>query len=446
MQAKTSTVHALAQRALALRAEDLPVATREAVVDVVLDCVIAAVAGAASPAAKAARAAARATYAPGSSSLWFSGGAKLRADGVLLANCTAASILDLDDGHRPAAGHPGAAIIPSCFAFAEETAASFDDLAAAIVAGYEIATRVAAARDFAKLDTLSTGRWSNYGVAAAGGLLRRCSEEEIAQAMSIAGAHGPNVSASRYSAIMGNHTKEGIPWSSVTAATALTLAQNGFTGPTDILDHSDYFDAAAILRDEHAPHAVTRVYFKPYSCCRWAHAALDALLALKEERGFAAEAIESIDVATFSRALTLNNACDPRTLEGAQYSVPFVLGVAVTRGRRALLPMKAECLHDPESVAVASRVRLSVDPALDAQFPATTAARLAVRLKTGETLSREVIYPFGDPANPMTRPALWAKFDEALEGRDTRNIRAALQAFEQGSWRELADALAQEPA
>lgn len=441
-----STLHVLAERALALQSAGLPDRTREAVVDVVLDCVTAALAGASSPAAKAMRAFVRATYAPGRSSIWFAGGATLRADGALLANCTAASILDLDDGHRPAAGHPGAAIIPSCFAFAEETDASFDALAAAIVAGYDIATRIGAGRDLAKLDTLSTGRWSNYGVAAAAGLLRGFTHEQIVQAMAIAGVHGPNMSASRYSAIMGNHTKEGIPWSSATAAMAATLAQDGFTGPIDILDHPDYFDAAAILRDEDAPHAVTRVYFKPYSCCRWAHAALDALLALMEERGLVADEIAAIDVATFQRALTLNNAADPRTLEGAQYSVPFVLGVAATRGRRALLPMKADSLHDPASVAVARRVHLSVDPALDAQFPATTAARLDLSLKSGEKLSREVIFPFGDPGNPMSRADLWTKFDEALQGRDTTRIRVALEAFEQGSWRELAAALAQAPA
>ena len=137
-----------------------------------------------------------------------------------------------------------------------------------------------AARDFSRLDTLSTGRWCAYGVAAAAGLLVRDTPQVLAMAFSIAGALSPGLSAAGYSALMGNQVKEGIPWAVMTGLTALELARQGLTGPLDILDHPDYFDADAITAGLGAGSALTAVYFKPYACCRWIHAAIDALLEL----------------------------------------------------------------------------------------------------------------------------------------------------------------------
>src|SRR5690606_34145344 len=121
------------------------------------------------------------------------------------------------------------------------------------------------------------------------------------------------------------------------------------------------------------------VYFKPYSCCRWAHAAIDGLTDILEREGLKREAIQSVEVHTFERALKLNNDADPDTLEAAQYSVPFVLGVAAVQGREALLPLTENSLHHPETVAFARRVELLVDDTINARFPATTGARIIIK-------------------------------------------------------------------
>lgn len=435
-----SALRHLAQYALDFKTDALASQTLAMVHNCVLDCVAAALAGAHSGGAAAARATALAQFGPGKTSVWFSGGAKALPGAAILANCTAASIMDLDDGHRAACGHPGAAIIPSCLALAEEVGASHAQLIAAIVVGYEVCVRVAAGRDLSRLATLSSGKWCNYGVAAAGALLRGCTLEQMVQAMAIAGVHGPNQDAAGYSRVMGNHVKEGIPWSSLTGYMAVGLAVNGFTGPTDILDNPAHFDADAIAAGLGRSHAIERVYFKPYSCCRWAHAALDALLAMLETDGIRPEAVESIEVRTFSRALRLNNEFDPPTLEGAQYSIPYVLGVAAAHGRSALLPLTEDRLHDPAALAFARKVQLVVDPQLDQRFPQTTAARVRLTTRTG-THEREVIYPLGDPDNPMSQDLLLDKFGALTRAMDVRAVRDGLDDFRDGSYRKLVDAL-----
>lgn len=436
----TATLGTLADFALSLKAASLPGVTRDAVRNTVLDCAAASLAGAAAEGARAARSAAVAAFGSGPVSLWFSE-AKVPAAAAALANCTAASILDLDDGHRAATGHPGAAIIPSCLAVAEEVGASYEDLVAAIVVGYEVAVRVAAGRDFSRLDTMSTGKWCNYGVAAAVGRLRGASRETLIQAMATAGVHGPNQSAAGYSKVMGNHAKEGIPWSSLTGILSVALAEQGFTGPTDILDHPTYFDAAAILRGLGRSFQIDRTYFKPYSCCRWAHAALDGLFAILGEDGVGVDEVKAVEIHTFARALKLNNEPDPDTLEGAQYSVPFCLGVGAHYGRDALLPLTGDRLHDSKAVAFARKVELLVDPALDARFPETTAARIVLKTARGD-FEREVIHPLGDPDNPMDRSRLMEKFRIATRGLAVEPILDAVAAFDAGDYRPLIRALA----
>lgn len=387
----------------------------------VLDVLGAAAAGFDTPSAEALRRVVRRCFRDGAASIWF-GPEKLPGPAAAACNSGAASALDVDDGHREAAGHPGSAVIPAALAVAEETGASGEDFLAAVVLGYEIGIRVATARDFAVLDTLSTGRWAAYGVAAAACRLLGLTSSQTADALAISGVLSPGLSAAGYSALMGNHVKEGIPWAVLTGLLAVNLAGEGFSGPTDILDHPGYFDALRIRQDLGRTFAIERTYFKPYACCRWIHSALDALLALMDDHQLSAQSIERVDIHTFSRALKLNNDTAPSTMEAAQYSLPFCLAVAAIRGKDVLLPMKAALLKDSQLSAWEARVVLHRDEAMDALFPERAAARVCVSTAIG-SFEKTVLDPLGDPANPMS--------DAMLERKFRRLSRHQLSAFEQ---------------
>ena len=407
-------------------------ATARSAGNVLIDLIGCAAAGHTSPASKASRKTVRSLYASGPASLWFTND-RLRAEGAAMANSTAASALDLDDGHRQAGGHPGAAVIPAVLAVAPDTGASGLDVIAALSAGYEVAVRVSAARDFTRLDTLSTGRWGAYGVVAAAGLLTRDTPQILETAFSIAGVLSPGMSAAGYSTVMGNQVKEGIPWSVMTGLTTLELARQGLTGPLDILDNPDYFDPTAIIDGLASGSVLTAVYFKPYACCRWIHAAIDAMVELITDSGIIPGSIRVVDVYTFERVLRLNNYPDPDTLEGAQYSLPFCLAVAAFGGAEALLPLSPEWLHRPEVTALAARVRLHVEPALDACFPTETGAKVCLETAAGR-LEKTVRHPLGDPANPMERNLLTNKFRRLAGGlmvpTDQDRILSAIEGLQ----------------
>lgn len=383
--------------------------SRTAIRHAMLDLIGAAVAGFGTKAVRAARVVAAGQYAAGASAIWFDGHGLVPA-GAAFANSSAASALDLDDGHRGAGGHPGASIIPAAIAVCEAVDCNTERLFAAIALGYEVAVRISAARDLSKLDTLSTGRWCGYGAAASAAYLMGLDRTGSAEAMAIAGVAAPGLSAAGYSRRMGNSVKEGIPWATAIGLTAADLARQGYTGPTDILDHPDYYDASAVLAGLGERFAIERVYFKPYACCRWIHAAIDAVLALREEIAFDPASIVAIELQTFSRALRLSNEVEPTTLEGAQYSVPFCVAVAALDGRNSLLPMRSELLDRADIQAMSARVKMSVDPVLDGCFPAQAPARVRI-VGTNWSAEREVRFAWGDPDSPMGQEGLLNKFD-----------------------------------
>ena len=153
------------------------------------------------------------------------------------------------------------------------------------------------------------------------------------------------------------------------------------------------------------------------------------------ENDFGASDITAIEVETFGRTLTLGNDAVPATLEAAQYSLPFCMGVAAVRGAPALLPLTTKSLSDTHALDVSRRVTMTVAPDLDAMFPTAVPGRIRV-ITGGATFERSMMRPKGEPANPMTWDDLDAKFLAIADGRigavAMEQIRSAIQALRMG--------------
>ncbi|RYY72747.1 MAG: MmgE/PrpD family protein, partial [Comamonadaceae bacterium] len=184
-QIEQGTAGWLAARVAGLQAADVPASTFEAARRCLVDVLGCAAAGRAEPAVRAAHRWATETYAGGTSSVWFDG-ARLTPVAAAFVNASAASILDLDDGHRAAAGHPGAAIIPAALAVGQALGASMENILLAIIAGYEAGVGCASLRTPAAQANVATGRWSAIGVAAAVARLRGYDVERTRHALTVA--------------------------------------------------------------------------------------------------------------------------------------------------------------------------------------------------------------------------------------------------------------------
>lgn len=441
----------LAEHVVALRTRALPQAARASAMACLTDLLGAAIAGFHTPLAMRTRRAAATLYAPGTSPVWFAG-TLLNAAGAALCNSAAASALDIDDGNRPARGHPGAAVIPAALAVAAEVNAAADELLAAIVAGYEIGVRVATARNAAPTTvSRQSGRWTGYAAVAAAGCLRRTPPDVLAQAFAIAGVSAPNQEAngsSGYSKLTGNDVKEGIAWSTAGGIAALHFAEAGLTGPLDLLDHESHFARAPLvdgLDGLGAHHAIEQTYFKLYACCRYNHCAIDAFLSVLAAHRIAPGEIEAVAVHTFGWALQLGNKVEPQNLIDVQYSVPYCMAIAAMAGAQALAPIESSVLQRADLTALARRITLHKDAALDAQFPARTLARVTV--KTADRVYESPVSgPRGEASQPLSPAELREKFlavtRVAMSAPQQQTLLDAIARLSQGDSAPLFHALA----
>lgn len=399
---------ALATYVAASGGEALTDDLHEAACRSVLDLVVAAAAGIAAPGPRAVRRAARVTMAGGALPVWFSGQTAGLA-GAVWCNASAAAALDLDDGHRIARGHPGAAVIPAAFAAAQEAGSTTRDLLRAIVVGYEVGIAVGAARRF----YANTGMWSGYGVVAALGSLRRTPPEQLAHAFAIAGVSAPNQlhagAGPVFRAQEGSDVKEGIPWSSVTAVNALLLAEAGHGGPLGLLDSDEHFRREGLVEGLGRQDYITRNYMKFHACCRHVHAPVEALLGLLAQHRITSQRIEAIEVATYGGALRLANRPCPQGFTDIQFSIPYCLALVAIDGAGALLPLTDAAIDRPDVVALAGKVSLRLDPELDGRFPAQTLSRVTVR-SGGRSFTSPVTAPRGEASAPPS----WAELEEKL--------------------------------
>jgi 2-methylcitrate dehydratase PrpD len=423
----------------------IPAEAEQGALKCVFDLMGAAIAGFGTPNAIAVRQIASATWGAGPAAIWFAG-ERLTPAGATFVNAACACSLDLDDGHRAAAGHPGAAIIPAVFSMLDASIDARRALAA-IALGYEIGVRISAARDLKTIPTVNSGLWCGQAVAAAVGWIRQLSPRQIAHAIAIAGTTAPSQSATPYTKFRGNSVKEGIPWGAANGVLAVNLAQAGFTGPIDILDDPKRYDPAVLLDGLGQSWHINNTYFKPYSCCRWLHAPVDALLGLMVEHSIDTVEIVGIDTETFGRTFTLSNEIEPATLEGGQYSLPFCLGVAATRGASALLPMREEQLTDSAALQMAKRVTMTVRPEFDAMFPAAVPGAVRVTTRSG-VFERTVLMPKGEPVNPMGWKDIERKFLTVAQGcvdaPVVEKILDAIHALREGDIAPLRSVLAME--
>ncbi|MCY1233737.1 MmgE/PrpD family protein [compost metagenome] len=179
------------------------------------------------------------------------------------------------------------------------------------------------------------------------------------------------------------------------------------------------------------PAEISRVYFKPYSCCRYIHPALDAFAALSEVADIRIEQIASIEVQTFQWALRLSNTVSPRTVTEIQYSLPYCMAIAVVDGPAALAPVDNAQLDRPDLLEFARKVHLSVNPEIDARFPTETLARVCLQMIDGRLITSKVTSPRGDKARPLAWEDLINKFSAATRGKLSPKAQyTVLQAFE----------------
>lgn len=377
-------------------------------------------------------------------------GRRAPPDRAAFVNGVAANALDYDGG-VVLQGHYGGTVIFSTLAMAELTGASGHDFLAAVVAAYEITTRIGeATRPTPEYRRLVSGYGSHQGFAAtvAAGRLLKLDVERMVHAFGIYGTFAPLPSSAQWN--WRNRpltwTKDMVAWPSVSGINAALLAESGFLGPRTILEgergfwrmqSSDRCDPDMMLDGLGARFNILRLYFKAYPTCRWNQAALDATLAVLRRRGWTGKDVAAVEVGV-ARALVDQKFEDyePHNLVDAQFSTPYAVALILHGETAGPHWYDAALFGSPAIRATMRRVTLRLDAEMERLFVEKRMAAATVRVTSndGSVETQRVDHAHGDMENPLSDAELDDKFrglaSVALQGDACARLLDAIRGLE----------------
>lgn len=320
--------------------------------------------------------------------------------------------VELDDAHGSGLIKAGSVLIPAMFAAAEVAKADGKTALAALVAGYEVAIRVAKAinpghrqRGFHTTSTVSAIAAAVITARLLGG-----NAEQIASAMGLAAMQSSGIQAYLDDPCMAKPFGPGK--SAFNGVLAGVLAMRGFTGPKKVLESKEgFFNAftsevriSDLVDGFGTDFVIMEVGFKPHAACRYGHGPIDIAQDFHKE-GVKPADVSAIRVHMSRLAIRQASKFPCPSLNAAMGSTQFGVALALAGGSNGLKDYwtgyKDDAIH-----ALAARVELVEEPAYG-----LGGRQSMIELEVaGKTLSKYQEEPRGEPSNPISRTQLDEKF------------------------------------
>lgn len=377
-----------------------------------------------------------------------------------LANGILVHGLDYDDTHARGVIHATASALPTVLALAAREGRSGADMVAAYVLGMEVSTRLGAVAKggFHQIGFHPTGLIGTFGCTLAAAWLLGLNVQQMVDAQGIALSLA---SGSLEFLNDGAWNKRMHPgWAASAGITAATFGKHSYTGTrlayegrfglyASHLGGADY-DLGLATAELGDRWELMRVSVKPLPACHFTHASVDAAARLHAQ-GLSAEQVHRITVLVPQEVV--KTVCEPESSKRkpansyeAQFSIPYLVGTALSKGRLTLDDLEPDALRDPAVLALAEVTDYRHDP--DSGFPKHYSGEVVVELKDGRVLREREAVNRGAEDRPLTESDIRAKYrDNALRRVSAAQADAIEQSvlqLEQGSSRALADQLGRE--
>ena len=376
---------------------------------------------------------------------------KFPAIHAALANASCAHAIDMDDGHRFGALHPGTVIIPAALAGAELSGASTKELIAGVVTGYEIMIRLGSAINPSSLNRgfHATGIIGPFGAAAATARMMKLSREEIIGALGLAGLQGAGL-------LQVSHDVEGVKVKPINPGKAAMaglfsciLAQRGAKGPRNIFEGEDGFFKA--FTDEVKMDLLTRglgkefeicnAYVKFYAACRHVHAPIDAAFNALSKCHLDLSEISKICVETYPTAIRIAGITNVTTPSAARFSIPFSVALALFKKDAGADRYSEENIQDESIQRLSKKVELSIGTKWEKLYPSKRGATVRIFDNHHREWYAEVELAKGDPENPASLEEIYEKFRTnatlLISEQDTKKLGDAILDLENLSLDEV---------
>jgi 2-methylcitrate dehydratase PrpD len=341
-------------------------------------------------------------------------GVKVPTPQAALVNAMMGHGIELDDAHGSGLIKAGSVLVPAAFAVAELSGASGRDVVTAVVAGYDVAIRIAKGINpgHRQRGYHTTGTVSGIAAAAMAARLLGCTAEQIACAIGLACMQSAGIQSYLDDPCMAKPFSPGK--AAFNGVMAAIMASRGFTGPRKALESREGFLNAftdrvnvEALTDELGQHfSIMEVGFKPHAACRYAHGPID--LAQDAYRGDAVRlgAVEKVVVGMSELAIRQASKPICPNLNAAMGSTQFGVALALASGRNGLKEYW-DGYKNPEVHAGAQKIELRPEPAYGVTG---RQAQIDITLNDGRTVRHSSLEPKGEPSNPISAEDLEAKF------------------------------------
>ena len=332
-----------------------------------------------------------------------------------LANATAGVSLEMDEGTRLGGGHPAIHILPGALAVAEEMVLGGEALMEALVAGYEVSSRIGGA-SVTGPNVHSHGTWGTIGTAVAVARLKGLVAGAMRQAINLSASMSP---ANSWTPCFEGATIRNLypGRSGMQGVLAVQLLECGFTAlqdsPTDLYSTvlGTAFDGETAVSGLGVEALrIEQNYFKFHACCLYNHPVLDAVAALVDSNEFGAQDVARVMVTTVPFAQRMAQGL-PDNMLSAKFHIPYAVAVLLTKGRSDVSAFLPQAVEDPEVRHLAQRVEVETEPAMSMLRSDYPCARVTVALKDGRTLTESTTFVRGDFENRRSEEELQQKFN-----------------------------------
>lgn len=423
MSSGRDSLQELAQFASELRFEDIPTAVIERAQTVFQDTIGVIIGGLQKPELANLLKFAEESY-PGKAQI-IGTNVSIRPEWASFVYGTAGTTLEFDEGHAFARGHAAIHAVSVALALASAHGLSGKETITAMIAGYEVAARIGVASRLREA-VHPFGAWGVIGAGAIGAKIAGFNEEEMLSVFEIAASYA--ITPSYQTALQGANIRNSYAgFVNHNGLLAVEMFKAGFRGEAGGVETAfgkilgDSFDSSALVDGLGENYEIMRGYIKPYSACRYSHAAVDAVLAVHEQLN--PDKINVITVDTYDFAATLSNP-NPQTPLAARFSIPYIIATTIYDGDAGAGSFTEGAIRREEVLALAQKVTVQESPEYTAMLPEKRSAKISFH--TGDTvLESEAIGSKGDPDKPMSAEEIRGKFDQ-LTGHFSAEYREHL--------------------
>jgi 2-methylcitrate dehydratase PrpD len=406
----------LAEFTVRTRLEDCPPAAMVAVRRATLDTLGVTLAGAGEPVAQILR---RVLRAEGGAPLCTIIGTRARASttAAALANGAAGHAHDFDDTNFTLMGHPSVPLLAATLAAAEAAMTDGASLALAYIVGFEVGAALGAALN----PTHYERGWhatSSIGSLACAAAVAKIFDLDVGAtraalgiAASLASGLKENFGSMTKPLHAGHAAQNGV-WAALLAREGLSASDTALEGK------QGYFAAFGGQGDvERAVGGLGRgwqllesgIAVKPYPSCAFTHAAIDSLLALREEHRLDPEGVAHVEVGVTAVVPPVLLHTRPTTGLERKFSMQFCAAAALVDGRIDLDSF-AEGPPPPAIEKLMPRVTMVVDRTLPDEGEQHAWSRVTIQLSDGRVIVSPARGAHGHPDRPLSDQALRDKF------------------------------------